>query len=378
MVSALVFAVIVSHAQGKLLTMPSSSTQQKASSIAQDPRWQLVLQRSTTADGRFVYAVRTTGIYCRASCPSRQPKPENVIFFADGLAAQAAGFRPCLRCTPDQASPQQRQADLIVKACQHISMLDGTPSLQALASEAGMSPYHFHRLFKKTTGLTPRAYAMAIRHQKLQQKLATATSITDAIYDAGYQSSSRFYAESTQRLGMTPRNFRAGGSQTSIYFAIGQCSLGAILVAQSQLGICAILLGDDPAILLQQLQDQFPQAELHGDEQAFEQQMATVIALIDNPRLGLELPLDIRGTAFQQRVWQALRDIPPGQTMSYAELAAKIGQPSAVRAVARACAANTLAVAIPCHRVIRQNGELSGYRWGLARKQALLKREENN
>lgn len=358
--------------------MPPSSTQSIGSSIAQDPRWQLILQRSAAADGQFVYAVRTTGIYCRASCPSRQPKPENVIFFADGQAAQAAGFRPCLRCTPDQVSPRQRQADLIAQACQHISMLDRAPTLQALASEAGMSPYHFHRLFKKTTGLTPHAYAMAIRHQKLQQKLTTANSITDAIYDAGYQSSSSFYAESTQRLGMTPRNFRAGGSQAAIHFAIAQCSLGAILVAQSQLGICAILLGDDPALLLQQLQDQFPKADLQGDEQAFEQQMASVIALIDNPRQGLELPLDIRGTAFQQRVWQALRAIPPGQTMSYAELAAKIGQPSAVRAVARACAANTLAVAIPCHRVIRLNGELSGYRWGLARKQALLKREEDH
>ena len=357
--------------------MSKPPRQHVSSATTQDPRWQQLVERSTAADGQFVYAVCTTGIYCRPSCPSRQPKPENVIFFADGQAASAAGFRPCLRCTPDQASPQQRQAELITQACQHIAMTDGTPSLQALAAEAGMSRYHFHRLFKKITSLTPRAYAMAVRHQKLQQTLPTAASITDAIYDAGYQSSSRFYAEATQRLGMTPSHFRAGGSQTTIHFAIAQCSLGAILVAQSQLGICAIFLGEDPATLLQQLQDQFPQADLQGDEQAFEQQMAAVIALIDNPRQGLELPLDIRGTAFQQRVWQALRDIPPGKTMSYGELAEKIGQPSAVRAVARACAANTLAVAIPCHRVIRQNGELSGYRWGLARKQALLAREED-
>lgn len=344
----------------------------------QDPRWQQVLQRSPAADGRFVYAVRTTGIYCRASCPSRLPKPENVLFFADGQAARAAGFRPCLRCTPDQPSLGQRQAALIAQACQHIASTDVPPSLQALAAEAGISRYHFHRLFKNITGLTPHAYAMAIRHQKLQQQLTTAPSITDAIYDAGYQSSSRFYAESRHRLGMTPGHYRAGGSQTTIHFAIAQCSLGAILLAQSQLGICAIFLGDDPEALLQQLQDQFPHADLQGDEQVFEQKMAAVIAMIDNPRQGLDLPLDIRGTAFQQRVWQALRDIPPGQTMSYAELAAKIGQPSAARAVARACAANTLAVAVPCHRVIRQNGELSGYRWGLARKQALLEREEDN
>ena len=342
-----------------------------------DARWHDVMTRNPQADAQFVYAVRTTGIYCRASCPSRLPKRENVLFFANGQDARTAGYRPCLRCTPDEASPQQRQADMIAAACHFIAQAEEIPSLQQLADNAGISPFHFHRLFKRMTGLTPHAYAMALRHQRLQQQLSVAPTITHAIHDAGYQSSSRFYAQANQRLGMTPSQRRAGAPRTVIHFAIAQCSLGAILLAQSPLGICAILLGDDPAILLNQLQDQFPKADLRGDEQAFEQQMAAVISLIDQPQLGLALPLDIRGTAFQQRVWQALQDIPPGQTMSYAELAAKIGQPSAVRAVARACAANTLAVAIPCHRVIRQDGTLSGYRWGLARKQALLQRERD-
>lgn len=342
-----------------------------------DARWQDVMTRNPQADGQFVYAVRTTGIYCRATCPSRLPKRENVLFFANGEDARAAGYRACLRCTPDEASLSQRQADIITSACHYLAQAEETPTLQQLAARAGISPFHFHRLFKRITGLTPHAYAMALRHQRLQQQLPNAHTITHAILDAGYPSSSRFYAQAKQRLGMTASEHRAGAPRSVIHFAIAQCSLGAILLAQSQLGICAILLGDDPALLLKQLQDQFPKADLRGDEQAFEQQMAAVISLIDKPQQGLDLPLDIRGTAFQQRVWQALRDIPPGQTMSYAQLAAKIGQPSAVRAVARACAANALAVAIPCHRVIRQDGSLSGYRWGLARKQTLLQRERD-
>lgn len=356
--------------------MAQARSQQDGANTVQDPRWQDVLQRNPQADGRFVYAVKTTGIYCRASCPSRLPQARNVLFFADGQAASAAGFRPCLRCTPDQGSPQQRQAERIAAICQHIAGSDEMPRLETLAAMAGMSRYHFHRLFKSVTGLTPRGYAMALRQQKLRQQLPVAASITSAIYAAGYQSSSRFYAEAPQQLGMTASDFRAGGQKATIHFAIAQCSLGALLVAQSEIGICAIFLGDDPAVLLQQLQDQFPRATLLGGEPQFEQQMALVIGLIDDPRQGVQLPLDIRGTAFQQRVWQALRDIPPGKTMSYGELAASIGQPGAVRAVARACAANTLAVAIPCHRVIRQDGDISGYRWGVERKQALLRKEE--
>ena len=357
--------------------MASRKQQQHAERISHDPRWQDVLQRNPDADERFVYGVASTGVYCRASCPARQPKPHNVHFFADCTAAEQAGYRPCLRCTPHQQSPRQRQAALIESACKRIAAAEQIPDLQLLADEAGMSRYHFHRLFKAATGLTPRGYAMAARQQRLQQQLGSAASITTAIYAAGYQSSSRFYAESAQLLGMTPRNYRAGGKQAVIHFAIGQCSLGAILVAQSDKGICAILLGEQPERLLQQLQDQFPQAQLIGADHDFEQQVALVIGLIDNPRQGLPLPLDIRGTAFQQRVWQALRDIPPGQTLSYSALAARIGSPSAVRAVAQACAANVLAVAIPCHRVVRQDGQLSGYRWGIARKQALLDKEQS-
>ena len=357
--------------------MASTSSSPELPDELADARWQDVMTRNPQADGQFVYAVRTTGIYCRATCPSRLPKRENVLFFANGEDARAAGYRACLRCTPDETSLSQRQADIITSACHYLAQAEETPTLQQLAERAGISPFHFHRLFKRITGLTPHAYAMALRHERLQQQLPVAPTITHAILDAGYQSSSRFYAQANQRLGMTASERRAGAPRSIIHFAIAQCSLGAILLAQSQLGICAILLGDDPALLLKQLQDQFPKADLRGDEQAFEQQMAAVISLIDQPQLGLDLPLDIRGTAFQQRVWQALRDIPPGQTMSYAELAARIGQPSAVRAVARACAANTLAVAIPCHRVIRQDGGLSGYRWGLERKQSLLQRERD-
>jgi len=356
--------------------MASRKQLQHAACIVSDPRWQDVLQRNSQADGCFVYAVSTTGVYCRPSCPARLPQPQNVHFFEHCDAAEQAGYRACLRCTPRQDSPRQRQMAVIAAACQFIAEADGTPDLQQLADQAGMSRFHFHRLFKTCTGLTPRGYAMAARQQRLQQQLHAATSITSAIYAAGYQSSSHFYAESTQILGMTPSAYRAGGDKAVIRFAIGQCSLGAILVAHSEKGLCAILLDDQPDLLLQQLQDQFPRASLIGADADFEQHVALVIGLIDDPRQGLQLPLDIRGTAFQQRVWQALCDIPPGQTLSYSEVAARIGSPGAVRAVARACAANTLAVAIPCHRVVRQDGQPSGYRWGLERKQALLDKEK--
>lgn len=238
-----------------------------------------------------------------------------------------------------------------------------------------MSPYHFHRVFKKHTGLTPRAYALAQRNLRVRAALASQDSVTAAVYEAGYNSNGRFYAEANALLGMTPSTFRAGGSSASILFAVGECSLGSILVASSERGVCAILLGDDPDALARALQDQFPRAVLIGGDAKFEELVAQVVGMVEAPALGSALPLDIRGTAFQQRVWEALRRIPAGTTASYTEVARMIGAPAAVRAVARACASNTLAVAIPCHRVVRNDGAISGYRWGVERKMALLERE---
>lgn len=274
----------------------------------------------------------------------------------------------------DQARPDARRA-AVVAACRLIDSAEAPPGLRALAERVGMSPFHFHRLFKAETGLTPKAYADAARARRLRGELGAAATITAALYGAGFNSNSRFYEASTRMLGMRPRDYRDGGRRAEIRFAVGQCSLGAILVAQSQRGICAILLGDDPGRLLRELQDRFRNADLIGGDAGFERLVAEVVGFIEAPGLGLNLPLDVRGTAFQQRVWQALRDIRPGATVSYAELARRIGAPAAARAVAGACAANCLAVAIPCHRVVRQDGAISGYRWGVERKRELLRRE---
>ena len=340
-----------------------------------DPRWAAVLARDARADDTFFYAVRTTGVYCRPSCPSRRANPKNVTFFENCDAAEQAGFRPCKRCRPRAASLADRRAATVAAICQYIKEAEQPPLLSELAARAGMSAYHFHRVFKATTGLSPRAYATAHRARRVRGELRRAPTVTQAIMDAGYNSGGRFYADSNQLLGMTPRQYRAGGARTKIHFAIGDCSLGAILVAQSPKGVCAILLGDEPEALLQELQDRFPQAQFLGGDARFERRVAEVIRFVDSPRIGCKLPLDVRGTAFQQRVWEALRKIPPGETVSYADIARTIGAPRATRAVAQACAANALAVAIPCHRVVRQDGALSGYRWGVARKRALLDSE---
>ncbi|MEO6155276.1 MAG: bifunctional DNA-binding transcriptional regulator/O6-methylguanine-DNA methyltransferase Ada [Thermomonas sp.] len=274
------------------------------------------------------------------------------------------------------AAMPQRHAALVAQACRWIEAAQQSPSLDELANAAHLSPHHFHRVFKSVTGLTPKAYADAHRANAVRARLATANgSVTDAIFDAGYNANSRFYEQANAVLGMQPRQYRAGGVDARIMFALGQCSLGAILVACSEKGVCAISLGDDPDALLRELQDRFPHAELVGGDAAFEHLVSKVVGLIEAPNLGIDLPLDVRGTAFQQRVWQALRQIPAGQTVSYAQIAEAIGSPRSVRAVASACAANTLAIAIPCHRVVRSDGAMSGYRWGVARKQALLVRE---
>lgn len=345
-----------------------------ASPAPSDSRMDAVRSRDKAADGAFFFAVTTTGVYCRPSCPARTPKPENVRFYATPEAARGAGFRACLRCRPDQPLGSA-QAAMIATACRQIETAGSEPTLEQLARTAGLSPFHFHRVFKSVTGLTPKAYATAHRTRKVRQELTGDGRVTDAIYDAGFGSNGRFYAASNAILGMTPKRFRAGGADTEIRFAAAQCSLGAILVAESDKGICAVSLGDDPDELVRALQDRFPKALLVGGDAAFEQRVAQVVGLVERPGEGADLPLDIRGTAFQQKVWAALRRIPPGRTLSYAELASEIGDAKAVRAVAGACAANTLAVLVPCHRIVRTDGSLSGYRWGVERKRALLDRE---
>ena len=331
--------------------------------------------RDKTADGQFWYSVSTTGVYCRPSCPSRVANPVNVQLHSRLEDARATGFRPCKRCNPDGPSIEAEHAALVAKACRIIEASEEVPSLSQLADAIGRSPGYFHRVFKAATGLTPKDYAAAHRAKKIRQGLASGNTVTEAIYDAGFNSSGRFYEKSTDMLGMTPSQYRAGGTNEEIKFAVGQTSLGAILVASSRKGVASILLGDDPDELVRNLQDRFPKAHLIGADREYEALVARVVGFVEVPAIGLDLPLDVRGTAFQQRVWQALREIPVGETVSYAEIAHRIGFPNAMRAVAGACAANNLAVAIPCHRVVRKDGSLSGYAWGVRRKRALLDRE---
>lgn len=337
--------------------------------------WNAVRAKDRAFDGTFYYSVASTGVYCRPSCPARLPKRENVTFHSSAADAERAGFRPCKRCKPNELSLQDRHAAMVAHACRLIEEAEEPPKLDDLAEAAGLSTYHFHRLFKAIAGVTPKAYADAYRQQRVRTHLKRSKSVTEAMHEAGFNSSSRFYASATEVLGMTPTDFRAGGANADMRFAVGECSLGCILVAASDKGIAAILLGDDPLALVHDLEDRFPKANLIGGDRAFEDVMAKVVGLVEAPGTGLTLPLDVRGTAFQHRVWQALREIPAGSTATYTDIAERIGMPKAVRAVAAACAANKIAVAIPCHRVVRSDGSLSGYRWGVERKRKLLERE---
>ena len=359
--------------------MSESVKNTKAISTHNDPRWAFIQARDASADGTFYYSVSTTGVYCKPSCASRPARPENINFHDSCEAAELAGFRACKRCKPGQPDLAERQTKIVADICRLIEDSEQTISLEILASKAGLSVYHFHRVFKAVTGLSPKAYSAAHRTKRVRDALAKNTTVTDAIFEAGYNSNSRFYEKSPEVLGMTPSNYKAGGTNAVIRFAVGECSLGAILVASSERGVCAIFLGNEPEKLVQDLQDAFPRAQLIGADNDYETLVAKVIGFIEEPSLGQNfikhLPLDIRGTAFQQRVWQALRQIPAGVTLSYTNIAQRIGAPRAVRAVAGACAANIIAVAIPCHRVVRIDGALSGYRWGVERKRALLDRE---
>jgi AraC family transcriptional regulator of adaptative response/methylated-DNA-[protein]-cysteine methyltransferase len=340
-----------------------------------DDRWTAVVERDAGADDIFYYSVATTGVYCRPSCAARLALRKNVAFHNTCADAERAGFRPCKRCRPNEAPLAERHAGAVARACHLIETAEEVPSLDTLAKAVGMSRYHFHRVFKMVTGVTPKAYAVAHRAQRVRDALPASRSVTEAIYDAGFNSNGRFYATSAEALGMAPAKYRAGGDGAAIRFAVGECSLGTILVAATDKGVCAILLGDDPDALLRDLQDRFPKAHLIGGDGDFERLVAKIVGFVEAPQLGLDLPLDVRGTAFQQRVWQALREIPAGETASYTDVAKRIGSPKAVRAVAGACASNAIAVAIPCHRVVRSDGGLSGYRWGVERKRALLDRE---
>lgn len=357
--------------------MAAASKQHSPARFSSDAgRWAAVTRRDPAADGVFIYSVRTTGVYCRPICPARLPRRENVAFHASCDAAEKAGFRPCKRCRPNERPLAAAHAAAITKACRYIETAQEMPGLDTLAEVAGMSRFHFHRIFKSVTGITPKAYADAHRARRVREALPRSATVTEAIYDGGFNASGRFYDQSVRILGMQPARFRRGGVGETIRFAVGECSLGSILVAATEQGVCAILLGDDPEPLARDLQDRFPKAGLIGGDAVFEKQVARVIGFVEAPHLGLDLPLDIRGSAFQQRVWQALLQIPAGATTSYSAVAARLGAPKSVRAVASAIAANPLAVAIPCHRVVRHDGALSGYRWGVERKRALLEREQ--
>lgn len=349
--------------------------EKSSATTSPDAMWAAVVARDASFAGQFYIAVKTTGVYCRPGCPARLPKRDNVRFFDTRDEAERAGFRPCKRCKPNQPSLDQVHATKVAQACRLIEAADEAPKLDALAEIVGLSPYHFHRIFKQTVGVTPKAYAVAHRNKRVRAELPTSDTVTAAIYDAGFNSNGRFYANASEVLGMAPTDFREGGAGQDIRFAIAECWLGLVLIAESEKGVCAILFGDDPEELRCDLQDQFPRARLIGSDKSFEELTAKVIAFVEAPGQGLDLPLDIRGTAFQHRVWDALRRIPVGSTASYAEIAEKIGAPKAVRAVARACATNRIAVAIPCHRVVRSDGGLSGYRGGVERKRALLAKE---
>ncbi len=341
-----------------------------------ESRLAAVRRRDPAADGAFLYSVATTGVYCRPSCAARPALRENIGFHATRVDAERAGFRPCKRCRPDLPPRAEREAALVAAACRTIEAAEEAPTLATLAEAAGISPHHFHRMFHRIAGVTPKAYAAAHRQARVQAGLAAGVPVTEAIYEAGFNSSGRFYEAADAMLGMTATRYRQGGAGETIRHATGRCALGHVLVAATERGICAILLGDDPAALRDDLHDRFPQAALTEADAGFAGWVGQVVALVDDPgHTALSLPLDIRGTAFQRRVWEVLRAIPPGHTLSYAEVAARLGQPAAVRAVAGACAANRLAVAVPCHRVVASTGALAGYRWGVARKRALLERE---
>jgi AraC family transcriptional regulator, regulatory protein of adaptative response / methylated-DNA-[protein]-cysteine methyltransferase len=365
----------VSIIQADALEIAMTSNTLTESFQTDTQRWEALVNRDPRADGAFLYGVQTTGVYCRPTCSSRIPNRGNVTFFATCNEAETARFRPCKRCTPRAVSPHAQQVETITRICKLIEETEEPMSLQTLADHAGLSPYHFHRLFKKIVGITPKEYAVAHRVKRVRQELNQENTVTQAIYEAGFEATSSFYNRSTAILGMTPTTYKTGADGVEIQYAIKPCWLGWILVAATPKGICAIAFGDTPDALTTQLHHQFSNAKFCASDSTFEAWVEQVLAFVETPQKALNLPLDIQGTVFQQQVWKALQTIPVGHTASYAEVACQIGNPKAVRAVARACATNQIAVAIPCHRVVASSGALSGYRWGSDRKRALLERE---
>lgn len=337
--------------------------------------WNAMLRRDADQDGVFVYAVVSTGVYCRPSCPSRRPLRKNVRFYTLNQDAEAAGFRPCKRCKPTEMSLEQNHALAVEQACRHIEQADGSVRLDDLAEAARLSSYHFHRIFKAHTGVTPKAYEKAVRGTRVSETLAGARTVTDAAYDAGLSSGARLYDDKGARLGMSATAYRKGGEGRMIEYAFAKTVVGLMIVAASDKGVCAIFFGDSEARLERDLRTRFPNAEIEPSNGRFKGWVTQAVAYLKEPKGALELPLDVRGSAFQERVWAELKKMPAGELASYADIAKRLGKPNAVRAVAGACARNPVAIAIPCHRIVRSDGSISGYRWGPERKRALLKRE---
>lgn len=344
--------------------------------MTDDQRWNAIIERDAAWNGKFVYAVRTTGIYCRPTCPSRRPFRSNVEFYEAAGAAEAAGYRPCQRCHPHSDEPTEPQLDRIVDICRYLEAHDERPpTLADLSARFALSPFHLQRTFKRIVGVSPRQYADAVRQGRLKAFLKEDVTVTDALYAAGYGGSSRLYEQTDHALGMTPIHYRKGGETMDIRYTITSCRLGYLLVAATDRGICKISLGGSEDELLRDLAGEFPAAHIRRDGDSLALWVSALVEYTDGDQTALDLPLDIQATGFQRKVWEALRAIPYGSTCSYQQVAAMIGQPTAARAVASACAHNPVAMAIPCHRVVRQNGDLSGYRWGIERKRALLAHE---
>ena len=338
-------------------------------------QWQQVMARDARQDGRFVFAVRTTGIYCRPSCPSRRPRRDSVEFFANPQQAERAGYRACLRCKPTEISAQAR---VVIRARQLLDEAEGVMTLGELSKRVGVSPFHLQRLFKRATGLSPREYQSARRIQQVKRGLRKGDDVTTALYDAGFGSPSRLYEKSSQQLGMTPGTYRRRGAGLRIQFAIVPSPLGRMVVAATSRGLCAVRFGESVIELERGLRDEFHAAEIHRDDRALNRYVEPLLAILRGENTTIDLPLDVRATAFQKKVWDELRRIPRGETRSYSEVAHAIGDDKAVRAVARACASNPVAIAVPCHRVVRSDGDISGYRWGVERKKKLLEQEQQD
>jgi AraC family transcriptional regulator of adaptative response/methylated-DNA-[protein]-cysteine methyltransferase len=338
-------------------------------------RWQAVLDRDARYDGRFVFGVRTTGIYCKPSCPARHPRPENVVFFTAPKQAEIAGYRACKRCRPNTLGLREPNLELIQRVCRALEARpDDPPTLADLAKQFHLSPYHLQRTFKRLVGVTPKQYTLALRAQRLKDELRDSDTVTTAAFNAGFNGLSRLYEQPA--LGMTPDRYRRGGAALEIGYAVVESPLGWLLVAATAQGICSVKLGDSPRALEAELRNEFAAATLQSDPPNLRRWVGEIVDYLRGEQPHLDLPTDVRATAFQRRVWEELRRIPPGETRSYSAVAEALGKPKAARAVARACALNPTALVVPCHRVVGEDGQLRGYRWGLERKRRLLEQEK--